>query len=457
MNLPPATVRYAAGADAVLDTLVAAGYQAYYVGGCVRDRVRGLQPHHDIDVATNAPLTDICRILPRAHVVGEAFSVALVDDVEVATFRRDGPYSDYRHPDHVTLVQTIEEDLSRRDFTINAMAQDRAGNLVDPFGGRADLEAHVIRFVGVPVQRLREDPVRALRACRFAAMIGGRVEARTAEAIRADHGLVHHVARERVQQELNKMLMLDDRATALQLLQDFGLLPHVLPRLARSVGVPQEGSHGEDCWEHAVACTQAVEKRSLRLRLAALLHDIGKPATRTRDEDGTDHFYRHNVDGVSLAEEELRELRYSADIIAYVQDGVRHHLTRVMFCREMTDTAIRRLMGKLTHMPIRDLLRLQLADWRANFATPVPVEEELAMLRYVLGRIRHIEAENHALKVTDLAIDGRDVMRVLGEGEGARVGEALRFCLEAVLAEPEKNEREELLRLVRKWSTGVVE
>jgi putative nucleotidyltransferase with HDIG domain len=450
MKLPAAKTRYAPTADAVVDALVAAGYDAYYVGGCVRDRLRGLTPH-DIDVATNATLEDIRRIVPSARIVGEAFSVAIVGDVEVATFRRDGPYSDYRRPDYVSIVGAIEEDLARRDFTINAMAESRDGVLTDPYGGRRDLSDGVIRFVGDPEARLQEDPVRALRACRFAATIEGTLCDDTVAAIRAKLALVRHVARERVQQELNRMLMLPDRATALHLLEKLGLLPHTMPRMALSAGVPQEGSHGEDCWEHAVACTQAVDKRSLRLRIAALLHDIGKPATRTRDDDGADHFYRHNIEGMALAEEELRELRYSTEIIAYVQEGVRHHLTRLVFCREMTDTAIRRLMSKLTHMPMRDLLRLQLADWRANFAEPVPRDEELEMLRYALSRIRHIETENHALKVTDLAIDGHDVMAALGQGAGAHVGAALHHCLETVLADPEKNTRAELLKLIEEW------
>jgi len=446
------TMRYSPEAAAVVDALYRAGFAAFFVGGCVRDRLFGL-PCADIDVATNAPLSAISLVFPGARIVGEAFSVALVGSIEVATFRRDGPYSDFRHPDFVELVSTIEEDLARRDFTINAMAEDRDGRLVDPHGGQADLKARRIRFVGDPDARLREDPIRAVRSCRFAGLIGGTIEPATAAAIAAGCSLLGHVPRERIQLELNKLLLVADRARALDCLRQLGLLPLILPRLARSIGVSQNFHHAEDCWDHAVASVQAVKKRNINLRLSVLLHDIAKPATHVRGPDGADHFYRHDLEGVDTAGDELHDLRYSTDTIEYVKEAVRHHMTKLMFAPEMKDATIRRLMSALQHMPVRDLLRLQVADLRGNARQPFTGAEIRAHLRHALSRIRTIERAAHALHITDLAISGGDVMRTLGIPAGPAVGAALRHCLDQVLLNPALNDRDRLLDLVRALGT----
>lgn len=451
MNALSRTVRYTAESDAIVDSLAAHDFVAYYVGGCVRDKLLGIHSE-DIDIATNATLDQIKQVFPRARVVGEAFSVALVNNVEVATFRIDGPYSDYRHPDYVKLVGTIEEDLGRRDFTINAMAEKADGTLVDPYGGRKDLAEKIIRFVGDAHQRLTEDPVRAVRACRFAARIDGYIDDTARNAILKHHTLLANVARERIQMELNKILMLDDRETALFLLSNLQLLHHILPHLAKSIDVPQNKYHAEDCWVHAVKSTQAIIKKNLDLRLAVLVHDIAKPATRIRGEDGADHFYSHEIEGLEIAEEELRELHYSRSTIEYVKEAIRFHMSRLMFCPEMKDATIRRLMGKLRHMPVRDLLRLQIADMKGNLREPFSPKEMLANLKYALNRIRKIEAEEHALKVSDLDISGEMVMHILGVGEGPEVGTALRYCFEKVMNDPELNNRESLIALVREYN-----
>ena len=440
--------RYTPEAEEIIAALVDAGYAAYYVGGCVRDRLRGVASA-DIDIATSASLENIRSVFAAAKTVGEAFSVALVKGIEVASFRRDGPYSDFRHPDYVELVGTVEEDLARRDFTINAIAEDRAGMLVDPHDGQRDLAARIIRFVGDPRVRLNEDPIRALRACRFAGLIGGTIEAASAAAIMDGCALLARVPRERVQLELNKILMLPQRLQALDLVRMLNLLPHVMPRMARAVGVPQEGHHGEDCWTHATAAVQAVAKPDLDLRLATFLHDIAKPGTRTRDASGFDHFYRHEIEGVELVEEELHELRYSTATIEYVKEAVRHHMTKLMFAPEMKDATVRRLMSSLRLMPVRDLLRLQVADMHGNLKKPYTDVELRAHMRHALQRIRTIERAAHALKITDLAINGTDVMHELGLPAGPLVGDILRHCFEAVLHDPTLNTRDTLLNIVR--------
>ncbi len=441
--------KYSSRAESIIRKLLGAGFSAYYVGGCVRDFLRG-KVSSDIDISTNANLSEIKKLFPKALIIGEAFSVALVNKIEVATFRQDGPYSDFRHPDFVRIVPTIEEDLSRRDFTINAIAMDINGDLVDPFNGKEDIKNKIVRFVGNPEKRLVEDPIRAFRACRFAALLGGTIEAESRKVIVANHSLLKKVARERIQLELNKTLMLTDRESALFLLSSLHLLEEIMPALATSINVPQNGYHAEDCWTHAVKATQAVEKKDIKLRLSALLHDIAKPKQRTRDEEGVDHFYGHETKGVKMVEKELRELKYSLQIIGYVKEATRYHMTRIMFVPEMKDSTIRRLMGKLKYVTIRDVLRLQIADMRGNLRDPYSFEEQMKFLKYALKRIRKIEKDDHALKITDLAINGEDIIEIFKIKPGRRVGKALKFCLDKVLKDPELNTKEELILLLGK-------
>jgi len=440
--------KYSSRAEKIIKKLVSAGFSAYYVGGCVRDLLRG-KNSSDIDVATNATLEEIKNLFPNAAIIGEAFSVALINKIEVATFRQDGPYSDFRHPDFVKIVPTVEEDLSRRDFTINAIAMDINGNLVDPFSGKEDLKNKVVKFVGNPRKRLFEDPIRALRACRFAALINGEIEDESREVILKNHNLLQKVARERLQLELNKILMLDNRESALFLLSELHLLEEILPELSKSIDVPQNGYHAEDCWTHAVKSTQAVVKKDLKLRLSALLHDIAKPKQRTRDDDGIDHFYNHETAGVKMVEKELRNLKYSLQTIGYVKEATRYHMTRIMFVPEMKDSTIRRLMGRLKYISVRDILRLQIADMRGNLREPFSLKDQIKLLRYVLKRIRKIEKEDHALKLTDLAINGKDIISIFKIKPGRKVGKALQYCLEEVLKNPELNTKEKLISLLK--------
>jgi len=440
--------------EKILLKLTDSGFDAYYVGGCVRDKLRGVKSV-DVDIATNAKLDKIKKLFPKARIVGEAFSVALVDNVEVATFRQDGPYSDFRHPDYVKFVSSIEEDLSRRDFTVNAMAENSDGKIIDLFGGREDLNSKIIKFVGEPELRITEDPIRALRACRFATLIGGKIEPVSRKAIVDLHSLLGNVARERIQLELNKILMLKNREAALFLLAELNLLHNVLPELSKSIDEPQNYFHAEDCWVHAVKSTQAVKKKNLKLLLAALLHDVAKPLSRIQDEDGMDHFYGHEIMGEKLVEKELRYLKYSKEIIEYVKEATRFHMSRLMFVKEMKDATVRRLMSKLKYLPVRDLLRIQIADMRGNLREPYSLIEQRELMKYALGRIREIEAKDYALKITDLAINGKDIMEAFEMPACREIGEKLQYCFEKVLQNPELNERETLLKLIGNCSKEV--
>ncbi len=323
-------------------------------------------------------------------------------------------------------------------------------NYPNPFNGKTDIKNKIIRFVGEPEKRLFEDPIRALRACRFAALTGGKIEDKSKEVILQNHSLLKKVARERIQLELNKILMLNDRESALFLLSELHLLEEITPSLAKSIDVPQNGYHAEDCWTHAVKATQAVEKKDLKLRLSALFHDIAKPKSRTRDEEGIDHFYGHETKGVKMVEKELRDLKYSLHTIDYVKEATRYHMTRIMFVPEMKDATIRRLMGRLNCISIRDILRLQIADMRGNLREPFTLDEQIKLLRYVLKRIRRIEKEDHALKITDLAINGDDIMKIFKIKPGRKLGKALQYCLEEVLKKPELNTKGRLVFLLGK-------
>ena len=305
------------------------GFQAYLVGGSIRDALLNI-PCEDHDLATNAKPEEIKRIFPRSRAVGQAFAVMLVDGLEVATFRLDGAYSDNRHPDSITYAETIEEDLARRDFTINAMAYD-GKRLIDPYGGEADLKDKTIRFVGNARDRIREDALRALRACRFAAKIDGKLENKTLEAIKNNRHLLKNISSERKQQELSKMLLGERPDLALSLIEECGLLEYLLPAMTLSVGCLQPPHHCEDCWTHALETLKSAKKPDLALRLACLLHDVAKPSCRSSAGKGKYTFYLHDQKGESLVREILTDLRYSNEIIEKVAEYTKYHMRPLLY------------------------------------------------------------------------------------------------------------------------------
>ena len=297
----------------ILTRLKGAGFAAFLVGGCVRDALLGI-PCDDFDIATSAKPKDIKKLFPKCRAVGQAFAVMLVDGIEVATFRNDGTYSDYRHPDSITYADSIEEDLSRRDFTVNAMAYD-GEKITDPYDGRSDLENRIIRFVRNARERMREDPLRALRACRFAAKIDGKLEPKTRKAIKDLGHLVDMVSVERRQQELTKMLLGKNPDLALRLVGELGLLPYLFLDLVPSMGCTQPPHHLEDCWEHALQTLKSAKRGDLPLRLACLLHDIAKPACRKEVEKDRFIFYNHDILGEKMVRKALTDLRFSNETI----------------------------------------------------------------------------------------------------------------------------------------------
>ncbi len=434
------------GAMEIVDRLHQAGASAYLVGGCLRDLVLGRQPK-DWDVATNLTPDEVKRIFGRVHAVGAAFGTLMVprrDGVyEVTTFRTDGTYSDGRHPDEVAFTTEIERDLERRDFTINALAWDpRSEHIVDPFGGLYDLERQCIRAVGDPTQRFREDGLRLMRAVRFAAQLGFRIEPETWQAVRGEAEGLRRISHERIREELNRILLSPRPSRGLQLMLESGLMRIVLPELEACRNVAQNRFHSHDVLMHSLMATDAAPAGNLVVRLAALFHDIAKPQTR-EEREGDYTFYSHQVLGARLAGRIMRRLAYSNEERERVEHLVYHHM--FYYEPEWTDSAVRRFARTVGLENIADLIALRMADMGGNARK----SGDTSPLQALLARIEEVIAKDTALSVKDLAIGGRELME-LGLAEGPSIGIILRALLERVLDDPEFNDREKLLAEARR-------
>jgi tRNA nucleotidyltransferase (CCA-adding enzyme) len=438
----------------ICERLRGAGHQAFLVGGCVRDLIIG-RAAADFDVATSARPEDVARVFRRTVPTGLLHGTVTVlcgrdaqgewEGVEVTTFRGEGPYSDARRPDSVRFVPTIEEDLSRRDLTINAIAYDPVSDrLVDPHGGERDLRARVIRAVGDALERFREDGLRPLRAVRLAAVLGFEVAAPVRDAIPAALASFRKVAAERVRDELLKMLAAPRPSVGLELMRETGLLREVLPELLEGLGLRQNRFHALDVYRHALCCCDETKGDPV-LRLAALLHDVGKPrAAQPRPEDPNDNtFYRHEVVGAELADGIARRLKLSTAERERVVGLVRNHM--FFYTDDWSPPAVRRFIRKVGQENLPDLFALRAGDVLARGRGEDP-EIELGAVRQRVEDALRAEA---ALKITDLALGGAEVMRILGIGPGPRVGQVLRDLLERVIEDPSQNTAERLEALVR--------
>ena len=438
-----------ASALAALDRLRADGHQAYLVGGALRDVLLGRPGSEVLDVATDRRPDEVMALFPRVEPIGLAHGTVLVlwegVSFECTTFRRESAYQDARHPDEVVFTTDLRADLARRDFTVNALAFDpRSGVLVDPHGGVADLGRRRLRAVGEPLARFREDALRPLRAARFAATLELELEPATRLALGGVKDRARLVALERVREELEKLLGAPRPSTGLDLLRGAGLLELWLPELARCYGVPQNRWHAYDVYTHSLAVCDHAPAAKPVVRWAALLHDIGKPDTRVeRRGEGT--FYDHQIVGAGLADGLLERLRFPAAMRAAIVHLVREHMFD--YRAQWGDAAVRRWVRRVGEDAVADLFDLRIADLLGNgLKQGFP-----AQLEPLRQRIDRVLAEEHALRVSDLAVDGRDVMRVIGIGPGPAVGEALESLLEAVLEEPSMNTREGLLRRLAEW------
>ena len=432
----------------LMDALWSAGHSAYVVGGSLRDDLLE-RPPADWDLATDARPDQIQAIFPDALYENRFGTVTVRRDgraYEVTTFRTDVDYADFRRPTRVEFGESIEDDLARRDFTVNALAWGAeavdGGGLahaafVDPHGGMADLRSRTLRAVGAPEARFREDALRMIRAVRLAATLDFRIDDETFAAIRGSSGLAAHLSGERVASELDKLMHAARPSIGLRLMGSSGLLAVVLPELASQRGVPQNKIEGEDLWDHTLRTVDAVPADRPVVRLAALLHDVGKPPTQA---DG--HFYQHEVVGAEVSEDILRRLHTPRAISDRVVHLVRQHMFR--YEPEWTDTAIRRFIAKVRLPAIDDLLSLREAD---NVGSGL--SRDAGDLPELRGRIGTETQAGLVLDRNALAVDGDDLMKELGLPPGPELGRLIDRLVERVISDPALNDRETLMDIAR--------
>jgi tRNA nucleotidyltransferase (CCA-adding enzyme) len=434
---------------AVLRALRGAGKQAWLAGGAVRDLLRGVGAQ-DFDVATDALPEQVTRLFPRVIPTGMQHGTVTVlsgeHKVEVTTFRGEGPYLDGRRPSSVTFLGDIDGDLARRDFTINAIAWDPiAGALRDPFHGEDDLRRCRLRAVGDALARFREDGLRPLRAVRFATTLRLAIVPSTLRAIPQTLDVFAKVAMERVREEFTRLLVRGaPPGRGMRLLLRTGLLARIVPELIESVGFVQNRYHRWDVWRHTLRCLDAAPA-DLTVRLAALLHDVAKPRTAAPKEGapGEHTFYDHEKLGARMTEEILLRLKFPRKEVERVALLVAEHNWH--YRPEWNDATVRRVLARIGPGELPALWALRRADLQARGRL---VEEGLANQADAEARFaREIEREA-ALKVTDLAIGGEEVMRELRLPPGRSVGQVLSRLLDRVLDDPDLNTRERLLKLL---------
>lgn len=434
----------------VLARLWQSGHAAYVVGGGVRDTLLD-RPVVDWDVATDAAPERIRELFSNGRYENR-FGMVIVPssgtDVEVTTFRRDHQYADHRRPDSVTFTDSVDEDLARRDFTVNAIAWGRAAGAaderwVDPTNGRSDLAARLLRAVGEPAARFDEDGLRLLRAARLAAELRFEIEPRTRAGMAAAAQTVAWVSAERVGAELRRMVAADPPSAAFRILADTGVLVHALPELAAQIGVAQDKIPGHDLWDHCLATADAaaeIDRENARLRLAALLHDMGKPATLAHG-----HFIGHDAEGARLATELLARLalpRREAEPVAAL-------IGQHMFSYEprWSGAAVRRFVRRVGRELVDDLLKLRAAD---NVGSGLP--RDAGRLDELRQRIDAELRANPPLELRDLAVRGDDLIEHLRMAPGPELGALLDRLLGLVIADPAQNTRAALLAHAARWA-----
>ncbi len=439
-----------AGVLDVCERLRSRGKRAWIVGGCVRDLLSA-RPASDWDVATDARPDELMTIFPRAIPTGlEHGTVTVVKDgahYEVTTLRGEGTYTDGRRPDWVEFVDDITRDLARRDFTVNAIAvAPDTGAVIDPFDGRGDLSRGLLRAVGDPVQRFSEDGLRVLRAARFVATLELALDPATEAAIRPTLDTYRKVAAERVRDEWVKTMKARRPSRAFDVMLRTGILEITCPELVEGVGMEQNRWHAYDVWRHGTECMDACEADPI-LRIAALLHDVGKPRTRAwSDKTGDYTFYEHERVGAEIAAPIAARLKFSNDDSARIVSLVRHHL--IHYSDSWADAAVRRWIRRVGPDRLEDLYVLNSADVRAKGRD---FETDLQSLAKLKAHVARVLAEGAALSTRDLRVNGRDLMSELGLQPGRILGEILEFLLDAVTTDPGLNERERLLDQAREF------
>ncbi len=455
--------------------LIKEGFQCYLVGGALRDIVMDIEPD-DYDLATDAQPEEMLKIYPKAVSVGAKFGTIYVivpgkkgmrHEVQITTFRSEEQYVGGRWPAKVEFVKKIDKDLARRDFTFNAMALDlgsgeldgknveKEWEVYDPFGGRKDMSKKLVRAVGDPVERFKEDGLRPFRACRLAAQLDFEIESETKKAITETLSIAAQVSAERIRDEFKKMLKNAEKPSkGIELMRETGLLKLFMPELIEGVGKEQKLFHAHDVYEHALAC---MDVAPVDIRLAALFHDIGKP--RKAMPDG--HFYGHDKESAKMARKIMKRLKFSKDEIEETANLVRHHMFYYPIPGEdatkeeiekyeekrWTDAAVRRFIARVGEENIDNLFELRIADATCNPKSAFRPEE----IELLQKRISEVREKDMALKVSDLKISGHDLAE-LGIEKGPEMGDILRKLLDKVIDDPSLNEKKKLEELAKEMA-----
>ncbi len=427
----------------ILKKLQKAGYESYVVGGCVRDLLMKKGPK-DWDITTNAEPEEIQKIFTDNVYENEFGTVGVKTGsdnpdsviVEITPYRIEGKYTDKRHPDKIQFAKTLGEDLSRRDFTVNSLAMDIEGEIVDMFDGQADIKSKIIRTVGKPEQRFSEDALRLLRAVRLATVLDFKIEEKTKEVIKQNSEWLRAISKERIREEFIKIIKSDNAYSGISLLEETGLLQYIVPELREGIDVGQNLHHIYTVWEHNTrALKYTTEKKySLEIRLGALFHDVGKPRTK-RGDGKYSTFYGHDIVGARMTAQIMERLKFPNDITEKVTKLVRYHLFYYNV-DEVTESSVRRLMVNVGPENMEDLIKIREAD-RIGSGTPKAVPYKLRHLKYIIDKVSHDPISAKMLKVS-----GEDVMKELEIKPGPKVGLILNFLLAEVIDDPEKNKKD---------------
>ena len=429
----------------ILEALTKAGFEAFAVGGCVRDMLAKKEPK-DWDITTNARPEEIQKIFPRNFCENKFGTVTVLTnsqspslkEVQITPYRTETTYSDRRHPDEIKWVKTLEEDLARRDFTVNALAIDLDQKIIDLFDGQKDFKAKIIKAVGDPDQRFNEDAWRLIRAVRFATVLGFEIEEKTKEAIVKNAKLLSLVSQERIRDELLKIIACSEAANGIEMLRVLGLLKYILPEVEAGYGIGQNKHHKFDCYNHYLKSLDFAAKKgfSMHVRMAALLHDIAKPATKHGDgQDST--FYNHEIVGAKQAKKALERLKFPNKDTDKIVLLVRYHLFYYNV-GEVTESSIRRLVRNVGPENMPELLELRQSD-RVGSGCPKAEPYKLRHLQYLIDKVSQDPITPKMIK-----LDGTQVMEMLDLSPSPRVGFILNILLADVLNDPKFNEKSSL-------------
>ncbi|MGA2417737.1 MAG: HD domain-containing protein [Candidatus Staskawiczbacteria bacterium] len=439
----------------IIGRLEGAGFEAYICGGCVRDFLLQIEPK-DWDVTTNAKPEEIQKVFPDSFYENNFLTVTARTgskkpesaEVEITTFRLEAKYSDKRHPDEVKYAKKLEDDLSRRDFTINAMAMDEKKKVIDLFGGQNDLKNKIIRTVGNPEERFNEDALRMLRAVRLATTLGFKIEKETADAIkkncRGTPWVVDAISKERIRDEFVKIIMADKAADGVELLRELNLLKYIVPELLENYGVAQNKHHIYDCYQHAIKSLEytAKKKFNMHVRLAALLHDVGKPRAKAGEGENAT-FYNHEIVGAKITFQILNNLKFSKKDVEKITKLVRFHLFYYNV-DEVGESSVRRLVKNVGLENMEELLQVRMAD-RIGSGVPKAEPYKLRHLKYLIEKV-----SKDPISAKMLKINGNDLMEILNEKPGPKIGQILDILLGYVLDDPKKNDKKFLEKEVAK-------